>query len=201
MNEAATIAARFEEAFERIRVERMAGVPILNTALSVAMTELQVWEGFHAGVLVTPWFINVLLVARDDEAGRVVTGTKKLFHLPAGAFEFIRSEEDGLGGFWMCSLFSPALEFGDQETAMAVAQASFAELMAQGEDVDDADMARIWRGELPRDDVADNAADGLAEAGSERDDRESGKASRNVNRRAFLTAGHDRTNSARGDAT
>ena len=197
MKEPAAIAAELQETFERIRVERMAGVPILNPALSVEATEFREWESWHTGVLVTPWFINVVLIAREQEAECPISGTKKLFHLPAGAFEFIRSDEKGLGGFWMCSLFSPALEFGDQETAMAVAEASLAAMMAEGEDGGeddgDADMERIWRGELPQ---PEEAPEPLAEEGHERDDRGSGKAGADVSRRAFLTAG-----AARGDAT
>ena len=191
MGEAAVIAAKFEETFERIRVERMAGVPILNPALSVAMTELRDWEGFHAGVLVTPWFINVVLIARQEEDESPVTGTKKCFLLPAGSFEFIRceegdlGEEDGLGGFWMCSLFSPALEFGDMETAVEVAEASLAALMdGEAGEAEDEDMQRIWRGELPE------AEEVPAE--DARDDAESRP--RQVSRRAFLTAGAARDN-------
>ena len=199
MSDAAAIAAQFEEAFERIRVTRMAGVPILNPALSVAMTDMRDWDTWHAGVLVTPWFINVVLIASGEEGEQPISGTKKLIHLPAGLFEFIRSDEEGLGGFWMCSLFSPALEFGDQETAMEVARASLASLMdeEEGEEDagDDADMARIWRGELPQ----EESPNGLAGEETERDDREGTVVSRKVNRRAFLTVGRGEAN--RGDAT
>jgi [NiFe] hydrogenase assembly HybE family chaperone len=195
MNDAAKIAAKFEETFEHIRVERMEGVPILNPALSVEMTELVEWETWHAGVLVTPWFINLMLIARGKEVDQPITGTKKLFNLPAGVFEFIRSEEEGLGGFWMCSLFSPALEFGDQETAMAVADASFATLMNEEENEGEPGMERIWRGELPREETPDT----LAEGEMKRDDREDSR--QEVSRRAFLTAGRRQAGTTRGDAT
>ncbi len=177
------LATKFEAVFERILTTRMAGVPILNPALSVRMTGLRNWDGGFLGVLVTPWFINAVLVARDDNTAHPASGTKKLFPLPAGAFEFIASHEDDLGGFWMCSLFSPALEFGDQETAMAVAEASLDELMVDAED-----------------DATGTLVDGLAEDDAGRDDPPKPNANGKVNRRAFLTAGQGRDVTARQKA-
>lgn len=198
MRQDAIIAEGFEAAFERIHVERMDGVPILNPALSVAMAVFRPWGAGYIGVLVTPWFINAVLIGAQDDAGEAAPGTKKCFALPAGPFEFIRSQEQGLGGFWMCSLFSPVFEFPDQETALAVARAAFAALMdANGGEGED-DMERIWRGELP---IADEAApespatEGFAISPSDGDDREEDGRRRTVSRRAFLTAGQ-----ARGDA-
>ncbi len=51
-------------------------------------------------------------------------GTKLTRQFPAGAFEFIRASEDGIGPYQMCSLFSPVLEFESQEAALATADAS-----------------------------------------------------------------------------
>lgn len=175
MTDPVALADAFETTFERIRTTRMADMPILNPALSVQMTGLRDWKGGRLGVLVTPWFINVVLVAHGEGAAHPISGTKKLFHLPAGAFEFIASHEDDLGGFWMCSLFSPALEFGDQETAMAVAEASLDALLTDAED-----------------DAGGNLADRLAEDGSGRDDRCEPNGDGKINRRAFLTVGHGR---------
>ncbi len=186
MDETAPIAARFEAVFERIREDRMEGVPVLNPALRVAMIGLRAWNDLHAGILVTPWFINAVLVGAEGEGAAVAPGTKKRFRLPAGPFEFIRSHEDDLGGFWMCSLFSPVFEFPDQETALAVAEAAFAALMdgeaADGEE--DGDMERIWRGELPET-GADLPDGGQAAVNSSGEPKA-------VSRRAFLTAARER---------
>ncbi|MBZ0162956.1 MAG: [NiFe]-hydrogenase assembly chaperone HybE [Notoacmeibacter sp.] len=188
MDAAAAIAEKFESAFERIRVERMDGVPILNPALSVVLTGLVEWNGYLAGVLVTPWFINTVLVGGDDGEAGIAPGTKKSFQFPAGPFEFIRSHEDGLGGFWMCSLFSPVFEFPDQETALAVAEGSLAALMDReaGEGEADEDMERIWRGERPDpvEDATVEASGTTPPGGDEAADR----APKAVSRRAFLTA-------------
>ena len=188
MDAAAAIAEKFESAFERIRAERMEGVPILNPALSVALTGLTQWNGYLAGVLVTPWFVNLVLIGGDDGEAGIASGAKKSFLFPAGPFEFIRSHEDGLGGFWMCSLFSPVFEFPDQETARAVAEASLAALMDResGEGEAEEGMERIWRGECP-DPVADASASESVPVNPDADGARKA-APKAVSRRAFLTA-------------
>jgi rubredoxin len=60
--EAQDQGARFEAVFAGIATTRMAGVPVLNPALGVAMRGWQAVEPFELGVLVTPWFMNLLAV-------------------------------------------------------------------------------------------------------------------------------------------
>jgi [NiFe] hydrogenase assembly HybE family chaperone len=50
-------------------------------------------------------------------------GTARVIPFPAGRFEFLASEEPGIGPFAACSLFSPMGDFPDQETALATARA------------------------------------------------------------------------------
>lgn len=152
----ADIADRLERCFHEIEQTRMAGVPILNRALRVKAVGVRDWSGDTLGVLVTPWFMNLMLLPGDprkqaasEETAQI--GEKRLFPFPAGAFEFIRGHEEAIGPYWMCSLFSPVFEFADQETAEAAANAALDELM-RTEDAPserDAEMAAIWRGERP----------------------------------------------------
>jgi [NiFe] hydrogenase assembly HybE family chaperone len=60
--EAQDQGARIEAVFAGIATTRMAGVPVLNPALGVAMRGWQAVEPFELGVLVTPWFMNLLAV-------------------------------------------------------------------------------------------------------------------------------------------
>lgn len=179
MDEPRAIAQRLEAAFRRIERERMAGVPILNHALRVKAAATQGWNGHWLSALVTPWFINVMLLSQEGAPERVPVGAKRTFVFPAGRFEFIRGEEEDLGPYWMCSLFSPVLEFADAESAEAAAATALEVMLADDdeESAADADMAMIWRGELPR------AAEpgGGAHAGAPRENEEG------LSRRAFLT--------------
>ncbi|MBI4724048.1 MAG: [NiFe]-hydrogenase assembly chaperone HybE, partial [Rhodomicrobium sp.] len=96
--------------------------------LSVAAIGMRSFSGVWLSVLVTPWFINVMaLPASEADAeswSRLASGTKVTRQLPAGAFEFICGSEDGIGPYQMCSLFSPVLEFENQEAAVAAAEAA-----------------------------------------------------------------------------
>lgn len=149
-------ASRLEARFRVIADSRMADMPILNKALTVRSLRPHAWHGEWLTALLTPWFLNLVLLpeaeptaAGDRPATQV--GAKRRVALPAGTFEFIVSHDEEIGEFAMCSLFSPVLEFADQETAVGVAETSLAmvlETPAEAE-ADDAAMLGIWRGEVP----------------------------------------------------
>jgi [NiFe] hydrogenase assembly HybE family chaperone len=101
---------------------RMRGLNFVNPALEVEAVAFAPWDGHWLGVLVTPWFMNLILAPRDDAAwSRVKPGKKRTYLFPAGAYDFIGARDDVAGEYPMCSLFSPLLHFDDQETARLVA--------------------------------------------------------------------------------
>ena len=53
-----------EQAFERVRTERMAGLPILNEQLRVEALGFRDWQAVRVGALVTPWSINLVILPR-----------------------------------------------------------------------------------------------------------------------------------------
>jgi len=106
----------------RLVAKRMRGLTIVNPALDVEAIAFAPWQGHWLGVLVTPWFMNLILAPRDDAAWmRVKPGKKRTYLFPAGAYDFIGAHDDVAGEYQMCSLFSPLLHFDDQETARLVA--------------------------------------------------------------------------------
>lgn len=120
-----TIATRLAEVFTRIERERMRDVPLLNRNLRVEAVGFRAWGGESAiGVLITPWFMNLMLVAGSRRAWRELPPGGTVSHtFPAGSCEFTVGEEDSIGRYQMCSLFSPVFEFGDQAVAVATAEA------------------------------------------------------------------------------
>jgi len=111
------------DTFRRIHRERMAGLPILHPDLSVAVVGGQAWDGDWLGVLVTPWCLNLVLVPGPGSAREPGPfGSKLQLDLPAGRFEFLASEEEGIGRFAACSLVSPMHQFADQAAAVATAE-------------------------------------------------------------------------------
>ena len=119
-----------ESAFTRIQRERMADVPLLNPALRVQAVGFGVREEYCLGVLITPWFMNLILLpgTGDDWQGHR-PGSKRTCTFPSGVYEFIAGHEDGLGPYQACSLFSPVLEFEDQTAALAAAEAALEAVM------------------------------------------------------------------------
>ncbi len=118
-----------------IERERMADVPILNASLEVEAVGFREWEGQCLGVLITPWFMNLMLLPLDaDEPTDVQhSGDTSTVSFPAAEFEFIYGEESGIGGYRMCSLFSPVFEFEDHAAAVATAESVLEQLMAPPE--------------------------------------------------------------------
>lgn len=130
--DAAALATRVQATFERVQRERMAGLPFVNEALRVEVVGLRRWHGLWLGVLVTPWFMNLMLLpgdggrAADEESARwpaVRTGEYAPFSFPAGIMTFLAGREGELGEYLSCSLFSPMFEFADHDTARQTAQA------------------------------------------------------------------------------
>ncbi len=157
-----TIVARLEDCFVGIERARMRDIPVLNPVLSVRAVGMREWHQSWLCVLVTPWFMNVVLLPKaDNEEEGVQVGSKHMVVFPAGRFEFIEGYEDTIGRHWMCSMFSPVLEFENQQAAVATAEAVLEELFKATEDQvpDDADMTAIWRGEFVDPKAAEPGAD------------------------------------------
>lgn len=118
-----------ERAFRKVRDERMKDIPILNPALEVAAIGFREWQGHQVGVLLTPWFMNLILLPPDADAWPdEVIGDSRSFVFPSGSYDFLLGEQDGIGRYRCCSLFSPVFEFSDQTVAVATAEAIMAEL-------------------------------------------------------------------------
>jgi [NiFe] hydrogenase assembly HybE family chaperone len=159
------LSVGLESAFTRIQRERMTDVPLLNPALEVQAVGFRVWENYCLGVLITPWFMNLMLLSLDGDVwAELPSGTKINQSFPSGTYEFILGEEEGIGRYQMCSLFSPVFEFQNQEAAVATAEAVMEGLMdAANRDVvstREREIRKIWHG-------AEAATAAVAEANGE----------------------------------
>lgn len=145
---------RLESLYREIGETRMQGVPILNEKLEVAALGFEPWQEYALGVLLTPWFMNLMLVPLDQEKfieSAPEIGAKRLLNVPAGQVEFILFFEEGFGWSLSCSLFSPMFEFEDHTAALETAQAALDEILNEGAKLEppEQDMKDIWEGKLP----------------------------------------------------
>ncbi|WP_341991428.1 [NiFe]-hydrogenase assembly chaperone HybE [Azorhizobium sp. AG788] len=124
-----TAPGRLEAAFREIHVGQMRGVPILNEVLAVKALGFRVHEGRVLGMLITPWFMNlVLLPGPDEDWSRLVTGAKELIAFPSGVYEFLGANRADVGPYKACSLFSPMFDFPNMLQATDTAQAALVAL-------------------------------------------------------------------------
>jgi [NiFe] hydrogenase assembly HybE family chaperone len=129
MNDPASPAALLRDTYAQIRRTRMDGVALLNPALEVEAIDFAPWSHHWLGVLVTPWFMNLVLLPRERERWHSVRVSETVsYTFPAGVFGFIAASEPPVGEMHACSLFSPMFEFADQETARVAASAARAAL-------------------------------------------------------------------------
>lgn len=124
-NPSATLEARFAAIWR----EHMQDVPMVNPALRVQAVGFAPWEHHWLGVLVTPWFMNLVLLPRVQQHWHRIGERESRHHVfPAGVFEFISNQDAVLGNYQACSLFSPMFEFADHDTAVATASSALAAL-------------------------------------------------------------------------
>jgi [NiFe] hydrogenase assembly HybE family chaperone len=124
---AATLARvqQLEQVFAHIAATRMQGVPVRNAALQVQAIGFELLDDdvpTLLGILITPWFMNLLrLPLLPHPAAAVQPGSKQHHVCGEQTFEFIAAHEEALGCFEACSLFSPMFAFADQAGAVATA--------------------------------------------------------------------------------
>lgn len=112
-----------EAAFRRIAATRMAGMALGNPALAVEAVGFRDWHGHRLGVLITPWAMNLVLLAGGGVLAPLAPGQQVRRHFPSGDYEFMGGHEPECGAFQFCPLLSPPAQFTDQAQARAVAGA------------------------------------------------------------------------------
>lgn len=152
MINAESLALGLERVFEHILIERMCDVPVINPALKVQAVGFASWGDNCLGVLVTPWFMNLVLVpCEGGDWQQLSVGDKVTHGFPSGAYEFIVGNEEGIGRYQACSLFSPMFQFEDQATAVATAESVLEELMDEENrdrtSMREKEIEAIWRGD------------------------------------------------------
>jgi len=116
----------------------MRDVPILNLALEVEAVGFRIFEGGVVGVLITPWFMNLIFLP-DNSLPKVdlVTGITKSIDFPCGEIDFLTAADVTIGSYLSCSLFSPVFEFQNMDLAREVAEKILNELFAPKVEVEE----------------------------------------------------------------
>lgn len=107
--------------FNGIYRENMRGLPICNPALKVEAVGFEAMSPHRLGVLITPWFMNLVLLPGDDGWAAMPYGAKDEVSLPAEPCEFTICRDETLGVYLSAILFRSVSDFPDQQTAVRVA--------------------------------------------------------------------------------
>lgn len=129
-----SIVASIEEIFRTIHKQKMQEVPMCNPALQVQAVGFQRWQNYLCGILITPWFMNLMLLPLGaDLTTSQVSGSKRMLAFPSGQYEFIFGSLPELPAFEVCSLFSPMQDFSSQAMALETAQLILTALRSSAE--------------------------------------------------------------------
>lgn len=119
--------AALEALFRHIAATRMAGLPVLRPGFAVRALGFEPAAGGALGLLLTPWFMNLVWLP-DDGAAASTVGEIRVRRIGEHRFAFIGALEPGFGHYEACSLFSPMDGFADAAAAEATAREVLAEL-------------------------------------------------------------------------
>ena len=101
--------------------DRVRDLPITNAKLDVEAVGFRQLDEHLCGVLITPWFMNLVLLPRTDRWRSSEQGSTCTFALPGGKLDFTVAHDDKLGTILSAALFSSVSDFPDQAMARDVA--------------------------------------------------------------------------------
>ncbi|MDJ0950887.1 MAG: [NiFe]-hydrogenase assembly chaperone HybE [Alphaproteobacteria bacterium] len=120
------LVARFREIGET----QMRDLPLYNDRLEVEAVGFQAWGEDWIGVLITPWFMNVVVLPGEKIAADMnAMGKPATVRLPAGETKFMWGGDEATGMFKALSLHSPMDIFVVQGQARAEAKQRLAKLL------------------------------------------------------------------------
>lgn len=109
--------------FQEIGENNLRHLPIYHPQLFVEAVDFQAFETDWLGVLMTPWFMSLMLFPQTWQPwDSHQDGQKIARELPAKTYWFMQSGDEKLGSYYSHSLYSPMHLFPDQPTARQAAQ-------------------------------------------------------------------------------
>ena len=119
------------ERFTTIHRERMQGLPIVNPVLEVEAVGFCDFESHELGILLSPWFMNLVLLPGSEEWSNTQQGDRLAHEFPSGHCEFTVCDDELLGRYLSAILFRTMSDFPDQDTARAVATEALALVLSE----------------------------------------------------------------------
>ncbi|HDR8918931.1 [NiFe]-hydrogenase assembly chaperone HybE [Burkholderia vietnamiensis] len=128
--------------YTTVAATTMLGMPVVHPGLRVEAVAFGPYpaggdaSGDLLGILVTPWFMNLVWLPGANGAAQPCPSPGQLAARRVGAVEFdwIGAHVPQAGAHACCSLFSPMFDFSDHASAVATARAVLAQLRSAAAD-------------------------------------------------------------------
>ncbi len=124
---AADLVAHYETIYET----RMQDLPIVNRRLAVEAVGFEQWQDQDLGVLITPWFMNLVLLPDSARLADLAQGDRVDCKFPSGSCELTVYHDEQLGSYLAAVLFRTVADFPDQAVARAVAEEALAQILTE----------------------------------------------------------------------
>jgi [NiFe] hydrogenase assembly HybE family chaperone len=118
------------ERFRFIHEERMKGLPFVHPKLEVEAVGFAPWEDHELGILITPWFMNLVVLPGGAQYDGLPQGEEVEFRFPSGPCYFTVNQDEALGTYLSAVLFRVVVDFPSQAFAREVAVEALASLLA-----------------------------------------------------------------------
>ena len=117
--------------YEAIYAERMRDLPIVNPRLAVEAVGFEQWEEQDLGILITPWFMNLVLLPDSGRLADLPQGDRVECRFPSGPCELTVYHDEELGSYLAAVLFRTVADFPDQAIARAIAEEALAQILTE----------------------------------------------------------------------
>lgn len=107
--------------FQAIYRDSMRDLPIVNAALDVEAVGFRQFGAHALGVLVTPWFMNLVLLPADETWANLAAGDTAPIELPSGKLEMTVTHDERLGVYLSAVLFRSTSDIAEQALAREIA--------------------------------------------------------------------------------
>lgn len=124
-----TDVGQLTERYDAVYRQQMQDLPIVNKHLEVEAVGFTAIDEHELGVLITPWFMNLVLLPGTDAWHESAQGSVIERSLPSGKCEFTVCRDEDLGTYLTAILFRSVTDFPDQPTARAIAEETLKELL------------------------------------------------------------------------
>ncbi|SFV58834.1 Hydrogenase maturation factor HoxT/HybE [hydrothermal vent metagenome] len=151
--------SRLKKHYEYIYIHKMTNIPIVNNKLKVATVGFTNWgveskNESEVGILITPWFMNVVLLPKGDMQHKTQVGKSVNILFPEGEYLFLTQLDEDFGTYLTCSLFSPMFDFKTQKQAIDTAELVMQELLQTKEFKKDKEVVQLKKQRIKHKEIA-----------------------------------------------